>query len=156
MEEVKCSDFHLGRHFFIRDRKTTKSTLKYQFPIKKFGRFNKKHYLCTHQNPPSLSTMLKCAGRFIFIRWATESPDLWFLFISLIFQIIFVFLPPETKDASIMTTLAQRINETPMAPYTALLKGMTREQKQIGCPQNSNACGAWWTSPWTIWHRTNT
>jgi hypothetical protein len=53
------------------------------------------------------------------------------LFISLIFQIIFVFLPPETKDASIMTTLAQRINETPMAPYTALLKGMTREQKQI-------------------------
>ena len=23
-------------------------------------------YLCTRQNPPSLSTMLKCAGRFIF------------------------------------------------------------------------------------------
>ena len=30
-----------------------------------------------------------------------------------------------------MTTLAQRISETPMAPYTALLQGMTREQKQI-------------------------
>lgn len=30
-----------------------------------------------------------------------------------------------------MTTFAQRINETPMAPYTGLLRGMTREQKQI-------------------------
>ena len=30
-----------------------------------------------------------------------------------------------------MTTLAQRINETPMAPYASLLRGMTREQKQI-------------------------
>ena len=55
----------LGVYCMLR---ATKSTLKKQFPIKKFGRFNKKHYLCTHQNPPSLSTMLKCAGRFIFIR----------------------------------------------------------------------------------------
>jgi len=47
---------------------TTKSTLKKQFPIKKFARCNKKHYLCTHENPPSLFTMLKSAGRFIFIR----------------------------------------------------------------------------------------
>ena len=30
-----------------------------------------------------------------------------------------------------MTTLAQRISETPMAPYAALLRSMTREQKQI-------------------------
>lgn len=30
-----------------------------------------------------------------------------------------------------MTALAQRINETPMTPYMALLRGMTREQKQI-------------------------
>ena len=30
-----------------------------------------------------------------------------------------------------MTTFAQRISETPMAPYAALLRGMTREQKQI-------------------------
>ena len=30
-----------------------------------------------------------------------------------------------------MTTLAQRIKETPMAPYTGLLDGMTREQKMI-------------------------
>ena len=30
-----------------------------------------------------------------------------------------------------MTTLAQRIKETPMAPYIDLLRGMTREQKQI-------------------------
>lgn len=30
-----------------------------------------------------------------------------------------------------MTATAQRINETPMAPYTALLRSMTREQKQI-------------------------
>jgi len=28
--------------------KATKSPLKKQFPTKKFGRFNKKHYLCTH------------------------------------------------------------------------------------------------------------
>ena len=37
----------------------------------------------------------------------------------------------ETKDDSIMTAIAQRIKETPMAPYMALLRGMTREQKQI-------------------------
>ena len=30
-----------------------------------------------------------------------------------------------------MTKLAQRISETPMAPYLGLLDGMTREQKQI-------------------------
>ena len=30
-----------------------------------------------------------------------------------------------------MTALAQRIEETPMAPYTTLLQRMTREQKQI-------------------------
>jgi len=30
-----------------------------------------------------------------------------------------------------MTTFAQRIKETPMAPYMALLRSMTREQKQI-------------------------
>ena len=48
-------------------KNATKSPLKKQFPIKKFGRFNKKHYLCTHENPPSLFTMLKSAGRFIFI-----------------------------------------------------------------------------------------
>ena len=30
-----------------------------------------------------------------------------------------------------MSTLAQRIKETPMAPYMALLQGMTREEKQI-------------------------
>jgi hypothetical protein len=35
------------------------------------------------------------------------------------------------KNVRIMTTLAQRISETPMAPYVALLRGMTREQKRI-------------------------
>ena len=30
-----------------------------------------------------------------------------------------------------MTALAQRIKETPMAPYIALLRGMNREQKEI-------------------------
>lgn len=30
-----------------------------------------------------------------------------------------------------MTALAQRIKETPMAPYMGLLDGMTREQKMI-------------------------
>ena len=29
-----------------------------------------------------------------------------------------------------MTALAQRIKETPMAPYMGLIRGMTREQKQ--------------------------
>ncbi len=28
--------------------KSNKIDVKKQFPIKKFGRFNKKHYLCTH------------------------------------------------------------------------------------------------------------
>ena len=55
-------------------RKVTKSTLKKQFPIKKFGRFNKMHYLCTHENPPSLFTMLKSAGRFIFLWHIIQRP----------------------------------------------------------------------------------
>ena len=37
----------------------------------------------------------------------------------------------ENKNGKIMTALAQRINETPMAPYMGLLRGMTREEKQI-------------------------
>ena len=61
-------DRHLRLLMFNEIEKTTKSTLKKRFPIKKFGRFNKMHYLCTHENPPSLFTMLKSAGRFIFIR----------------------------------------------------------------------------------------
>lgn len=40
-------------------------------------------------------------------------------------------LQPKPKHITIMTTLAQRISETPMAPYVALLRGMTREQKRI-------------------------
>lgn len=40
-------------------------------------------------------------------------------------------LQPKPKHNTIMTTLAQRISETPMAPYAALLRGMTREQKRI-------------------------
>ena len=54
--------------------KTTKSMLKKQFPIKKFGRFNRMHYLCTHENPPSLFTMLKSAGRFIFLWHIIQRP----------------------------------------------------------------------------------
>lgn len=30
-----------------------------------------------------------------------------------------------------MTALAQKIKETPMAPYMSILRAMTREQKQI-------------------------
>ena len=30
-----------------------------------------------------------------------------------------------------MTALAQRIKDTPMAPYMALLRAMTREEKQV-------------------------
>ena len=37
----------------------------------------------------------------------------------------------ETKYVRIMTAAAQRIKETPLAPYTGLLDGMTREQKMI-------------------------
>ena len=40
-------------------------------------------------------------------------------------------MPHKTKIVRIMTALAQRIKDTPMAPYMALLRGMTREQKQI-------------------------
>ena len=40
-------------------------------------------------------------------------------------------LQPKPKHNTIMTTLAQRISETPMAPYAALLRSMTREQKRI-------------------------
>jgi len=40
-------------------------------------------------------------------------------------------LPHKTKIVRIMTALAQRIKDTPMAPYMALLRGMTREQKRI-------------------------
>ena len=71
----------------------TKSMVKYRFPVKKFGRFNKKHYLCTHQNPPSLSArprslalarrMLKCAGRFIFQKQQNRRPNIDFLANSL-------------------------------------------------------------------------
>lgn len=38
---------------------------------------------------------------------------------------------PISKDFKIMTALAQRIKETPLAPYMGLLDGMTREQKMI-------------------------
>ena len=37
------------------------------FSLKKFVDFRGKLYLCTHENPPSLSTMLKSAARYIFI-----------------------------------------------------------------------------------------
>ena len=40
-------------------------------------------------------------------------------------------LQPKPKHITIMTTLAQRISETPMAPYAALLRVMPREQKRI-------------------------
>lgn len=30
-----------------------------------------------------------------------------------------------------MTALAQRITETPMAPYMSLMRGMTREEKEV-------------------------
>ena len=40
-------------------------------------------------------------------------------------------MQPKPKHITIMTTLAQRISETPMAPYAALLRSMTREQKRI-------------------------
>ena len=43
------------------------------FFFKKGGLFPIKAVPLYHQNPPSLSTMLQCAGRFIFIQWVTES-----------------------------------------------------------------------------------
>ena len=66
----RCDPFTLCQTF----KKATKSTLKKRFPIKKFGRFNKMHYLCTHENPPSLFTMLKSAGRFFFLWHIIQRP----------------------------------------------------------------------------------
>ncbi len=43
----------------------------------------------------------------------------------------FVLLSTETEIILVMTALAQRIVETPMAPFTALLRSLTREQKQV-------------------------
>jgi|GEM_PF-900134 len=43
----------------------------------------------------------------------------------------FVLLSTETEIILVMTALAQRIAETPMAPFTALLRSLTREQKQV-------------------------
>ena len=37
----------------------------------------------------------------------------------------------ETIQLGVMTAVAQRIKETPLAPYLELLDGMTREQKMI-------------------------
>ena len=41
------------------------------------------------------------------------------------------FCSQKHQSTTIMTITAQRIKETPMAPYVSLLRGMTREQKQI-------------------------
>ena len=43
----------------------------------------------------------------------------------------FILLSTETEIILVMTALAQRIAETPMAPFTALLRSLTREQKQV-------------------------
>ena len=51
--------------------------------------------------------------------------------IILHFTPLFVSLHTEPLNVRIMTAIAQKIKETPMAPYTSLLRGMTREQKQI-------------------------
>jgi hypothetical protein len=48
-----------------------------------------------------------------------------------LFSILFRIFVPTTKTMQIMTATAQRIKETPMAPYISLLRGMTREQKRI-------------------------
>jgi hypothetical protein len=53
------------------------------------------------------------------------------LFVLLILQIISTFATELPKHCRIMTTLAQRITDTPMAPYMGLIRSMTREQKQI-------------------------
>lgn len=39
--------------------------LKAYFLQKKFGGFRELPYLCNYENPPSLFTMLKSAGRFL-------------------------------------------------------------------------------------------
>ena len=49
----------------------------------------------------------------------------------MVIHLFCVTLQPETKHLGVMTALAQRIKETPLAPYLGLLRGMTREQKQI-------------------------
>ena len=62
--------FASERHFNVKWR-FLRLTLFFFF--KKVWLFQIKAVSLHHQNPPSLSTMLKCAGRFIFIQWVTES-----------------------------------------------------------------------------------
>ena len=54
-----------------------------------------------------------------------------FLLFYFAYSIIIRTFVAVNQSVRIMTTLAQRIKETPMAPYTKLLDGMTREQKMI-------------------------
>ena len=65
---------NLDRHLFFASPQDLIDYLGLLGPLKKFGRFNKMHYLCTHENPPSLFTMLKSAGRVIFIWHIIQRP----------------------------------------------------------------------------------
>ena len=49
----------------------------------------------------------------------------------MLFDFILYLCGIKLKYDEIMTTLAQRIKETPMAPYIGLINEMTDEQKQI-------------------------
>ena len=42
----------IPKYLSLRLPKRNKIDAQTTIPIKKFGRFNKKHYLCTHENPP--------------------------------------------------------------------------------------------------------
>jgi hypothetical protein len=54
----------------------------------------------------------------------------YFLFVLIILRLL-VPLQPKPKQCRIMTTLAQRITDTPMAPYMGLIRGMSLEEKQV-------------------------
>ena len=56
---------------------------------------------------------------------------IFYVIINVLFDNYLYICSRNPKHVRIMTTLAQRISETPMAPYAALLRGMTREQKRI-------------------------
>ena len=72
-------------------------------------------YLCCREHPNAPNLMfLHC----------------FFLFYFVVSVFILIFAARNKKELS-MTTVAKKLLETPMAPYSSLLQGMSREEKKI-------------------------
>ena len=72
-------------------------------------------YLCCREHPNAPNLMfLHC----------------FFLFYFVVSVFIFIFAARNKKELS-MTAVAKKLLETPMAPYSSLLQGMSREDKKI-------------------------